>query len=972
MKILKRIITILIVAFILFTNDCYAQPQAYNWYFGYGAALNFSSGNPVSVAGSAIATNEGCATISDPVTGNLLFYTDGIKVWDKNNNQMPNGFGLHGDPSSTQSAVIVPHPDSANIYYIFAADYQANANGITYNEVDMTLNAGLGDVTLKNVQLVTPACEKICAVKHCNGLDYWVVVHGYPGNTYLAYLITPAGVQAPLTTNIGCNIQTDVACIGYLKASPNGRKLCAANSYSTDTAQLFDFDNSTGILSNVITIPFTSYGAYPYGVSFSPNNQVLYIAGEVSGTVYQYDISSNNQTTINASQYIAATGGQDGNMALQLASNGKIYVCEGGLGFLDAINNPNVLGAGCNYTANAVTLNTGHCGLGLPNFVDAWSVTPINTLAHDTTACPGPVVLNPDSGYVSYLWSTGATTQTISVSTSGIYWVRLTGVSTPCDTNPVTYDTINVTITTTLPVNLGPDESVCNNQSVTLNAGNPGDTYTWSTGATTQTITVNTPGTYYVQVSNGACIGRDTIVITQGVAPTVNLGPDSTICSNQSITLNAQNTGDTYTWSTGATTQTITANTTGTYWVNVSNGSCIGSDTVNITVVNIPTQNLGNDTSICAGTSLNLNAGNPGYNYQWSTGATTQTINVSSTGTYWVIVSQASCITPDSINVTVVPVPQVSIGPDSSVCAGQSITLNAENPGDTYLWSTGATTQTISVSNAGSYTVLVNNGTCTGIDTMVLTVLALPVVNIGPDTTICRGNSITLDAGNAGDTYNWSNGATTQTITVDSAGHYSVIVNNIKCSNTDTVNVNIEIPKVDSSSFTENNITGCLPLTVNFNNTSTNATSYLWLFGDGWIDSTKNPSHIFIDTGSFKVTLIIYNSDSICKMKPDTSIFDSITVHNCNIYIPNVFTPNGDGKNELFFIDASGYTNYNLTIYNRWGEKVFSSTDPKILWNGKLNNTGSEAPDGTYYYIFSSNDPTGKVYSTHGYLSLIR
>jgi gliding motility-associated-like protein len=186
------------------------------------------------------------------------------------------------------------------------------------------------------------------------------------------------------------------------------------------------------------------------------------------------------------------------------------------------------------------------------------------------------------------------------------------------------------------------------------------------------------------------------------------------------------------------------------------------------------------------------------------------------------------------------------------------------------------------------------------------------------------------------------------------------------------MNVMVETPKVDSSSFTEENITGCVPLSVTFTNTSTNATSYLWLFGDGWVDSTRNPTHLYIDSGKFTVTLIIFNNDSICRLKPDTSTFDFITTNFCNIYIPNVFSPNNDGKNDLFHIVAEGYSNYNLIIYNRWGEKVFTSTDVNILWNGKLNNTGADAPDGTYYYILNANDPAGKKYSTHGYLSLIR
>lgn len=179
-------------------------------------------------------------------------------------------------------------------------------------------------------------------------------------------------------------------------------------------------------------------------------------------------------------------------------------------------------------------------------------------------------------------------------------------------------------------------------------------------------------------------------------------------------------------------------------------------------------------------------------------------------------------------------------------------------------------------------------------------------------------------------------------------------------------------PIHDSSSFTEANITGCQPLTVTFTNTSTNATSNIWYFGDGWVDSSLNPTHIYFDTGKYTVTLVIFRSDSVCRVAPDTSTFEFIIVDSCNLYIPNIFSPNGDGKNEFFYLNAEGYTSYHLVICNRWGEKLFESNDSKVLWNGKINNTGADVPDGTYYYIFSANDPGGKPYKTHGYLTLIR
>src|ERR1017187_7952449 len=403
---MKKIVLLLAIILIGVCGYTQPPPQNWNWYFGYNCAINFSSGNPIALPNSAIHTEEGCATISD-TAGNFLFYTDGVSVWNKNNVQMPNGFGLYGYTSTTQSALIVPKPDSSNIYFIFTADYQGQAHGINYSEVDITLNSGMGDVTVKNVQLITPACEKLVAIKHCNGLDYWVIAQGFNDSSIYSYLVSPSGVTLPIITNIGIH---DYIGIGYLKASPNGKKIVSAVLYK-DTIQLFDFDNSTGILSNNIHLPFGAYG-----VSFSPDNTKLYTLG---GPLYQYDISSNNQSTIISSQYLVATYSNYG--ALQLGPNNKLYIAESWTHNIDVINFPNISGAGCNYQYNAVNFGTDECIFGLPNFIDANNVEPASIVL-DTTICSTAfLTLNATSIGQNYLWSTGDTSNSISIDSSGTY-----------------------------------------------------------------------------------------------------------------------------------------------------------------------------------------------------------------------------------------------------------------------------------------------------------------------------------------------------------------------------------------------------------------------------------------------------------------------------------------------------------------------------------------------------------------------
>ncbi len=770
-----RTIFCLAVALLFMNTIGEAQPQTNNWYFGNNAAVTFTSGSPVSVTGCAMSTNEGCATISD-ATGNLLFYTDGMSVYNRNNIQMSNGFGLGGNSSSTQSGVILQKPGSTTIYYIFTSDAMGGTFGLCYSIVDMTLNAGLGDVTIKNFNLLAFTAEKVTCVRHCNGTDVWMIAHGLDDNIYYAYLVSNTGVAAPVVSHVGTTYTNNSGyyeeTIGYLKASPDGTRLAAAIWDSIDKVDILDFSNSTGVVSNPITIDYTNIGD-PYGVSFSPNGHVLYVACWVSQLLYQYDLSSGNQATIIASQLQLATGTYPFS-AIQLGLDGKLYVSRNGNTALDAINNPNIVGVGCNYTANAVTIS-GTCAGGLPNFVDAINAsTTTSFLPSDTTVCVGPVTLNAGAGATTYLWSTGETTQTISVAATGIFSVIVTGFTT-CGSN-TQYDTVTVTILPAVTVNLGNDTTLCTGQTITLDAGNAGAAFVWSNGATTQTITVSTTSNYSVTVTAGTCSDIDTITVNFVAAPVVTLGADITVCAGIPVTIDAGNAGAAYLWSNGATTRTINPTTNGTYIVLASFGTCIATDTIQVTFTPLPIVNLGPDQSICNGQSVLLNAGNAGATYLWSDGSTTQTISVLNTGQYWVQVMNGTCIGSDTANVIIGSAPNINLGPDIYLCAGMDIALSVSNLGMLYSWSTGSTAQFIRVNASGEYIVKVNNNGCIGTDTVEVKIYPEVFVSLGADTFICPGTQIQIDAGKVFTSYAWSSGGNNHFIVIEQPGTYTVIV----------------------------------------------------------------------------------------------------------------------------------------------------------------------------------------------------
>ena len=362
-------------------------------------------------------------------------------------------------------------------------------------------------------------------------------------------------------------------------------------------------------------------------------------------------------------------------------------------------------------------------------------------------------------------------------STPGTYTVRLISDGTGECVDP---DTMILTLTV-LPVpivDVGNDSTLCQGDSVVLHAGNPGFAYTWSTGATTESITVKTTGTYWIIVNGGACSDTDTVAIAFIPGPTVTLGNDTVLCAGQPITINAGNPGDTYSWSNGATTQTLSPTATGTYSVTVTNGTnCTGVDTIHITFTPIPVVNLGHDQSLCNNATINLNAYNANCNYLWSDGSTNSTLGVSTAGTYWVKVSNGNCIAYDTITFTVNVAPTVNIGPDIRLCYGQDTVLNAGNPGKSFIWSTGDTTQQITVTSSGWYWVNVYQNGCFGYDSVNVNISKKVEAFIGVDTFICPGDKMILDVGTGYKYYHWMpEGQSSHYINIDQPGTFQVDV----------------------------------------------------------------------------------------------------------------------------------------------------------------------------------------------------
>ena len=380
-----------------------AQHEADNWYFGYNAAITFGSGVPVGLPAGPMIATEGCASLSD-AAGNLLFYSDGVGVWNRDHLLMPNGIGLNGSQTCSQSAMFTPYPGQDSLFYVFTPpDFYADS--FCYSIIDLTLNGGYGDVTVKNVALFSPSTEKVTAVPQANGAGIWVIGHSFDNADFYVYHLTTSGIDPLPVISTAGTPHTGVLDnkIGIMKASPCGDKI-ALTVLDQSFVELFDFDAAMGIVSNAVHLgDFTIGDPWGlYGLVFSPDGSKLYVTQEGDpGVLVQYDLLAGSPAAMIASADTIAllTGaGKFGDM--QMAPDGKIYISRMNAGnFLSSINDPNALGVACTFVDTAFTLLSGSCTHGLPNFMSSIFRTPLNP-CEDHTAVPGMDA----GGIIVHLW----------------------------------------------------------------------------------------------------------------------------------------------------------------------------------------------------------------------------------------------------------------------------------------------------------------------------------------------------------------------------------------------------------------------------------------------------------------------------------------------------------------------------------------------------------------------------------------
>ena len=542
-----------------------------------------------------------------------------------------------------------------------------------------------------------------------------------------------------------------------------------------------------------------------------------------------------------------------------------------------------------------------------------------------------------------------------------------------------------------LNVNLNSD-TICEGDCIDLIAeatlGTEPYTYEWSPGILEVGDSVNVcpeETTTYQVIVTDALGEKDTTEATITVLPypIINLGPDTTLCTGDTLELNAENPGAIYLWQDGSSEQTFTVLSEGVYWVQVDNGGCSFIDSIIVTYVG-PEVDFGPDTVLCEIEDYTLDAGNPGTVYLWQDSSTDQLFEVVDTGEYYVTVTDpaSGCFSTDTILVQAGTL-EVNLGNDTIICFPETLLLDAENPGAVYLWSDASTAQTLSVNSTGIYSVEVNRGFCAGTDSIMVTVQNPEAVFTADDFEGCAPESVDFtdlsDVPEGIVSWFWDfddgGNSTLQnpSHTFISSGTYEVslvITTTDGCVSDTTQSIEILIHPNPEAAFTYSPKEPFLNELVLFEDLSTDAASWFWEFGDGGSSLEQHPNHYYAERGSYTITLIVQNE--ICY---DTAQATIIVDEPVIFYVPNVFTPDGDQFNEIFQpIFSSGFDPYDfhLTIFNRWGEIIFESYDHSKGWDGTYGDQGL-VQDGVYVWVIAFGDiNSDKKYTYSGHVTLLK
>ena len=938
------------------------------------------------------------------------------------------------------------------------------SGGATTQTINVTTGGNYA-VTVTNAAGCTATTSKVITVNalpvpsvtgtlaFCAGKNTTLTVPG----SYASYQWSNGATTSNITVNTASTFTVTVTDANGCTGSKSATTTINANPVPSITG------NNSICQGQSSTINAGSYSGYSWSTGATTSSININTAGNYSVTVTDANGCTGTATfnlAVNANPTPAITGITSfcagGNSTLNAGSGYTNYLWSGGA----TTQTINVTTSG-NYIVTVT--NAAGC-TATTNKVITVNALPVPTISGPAGICPGASANLVAGSYASYLWSNGNTTSSITTNVSGNYTVTVTDVNGCVGSS--NYNLLS--FQNPIPVINGM-AAICQNQNSILDAGSFAS-WQWSTGAVSQTISVNQSGTYSVTVTNNdGCVASTSFNVVVNPLPVPVISGTSEFCSGNSSVLNiGGGSFASYLWNTSATTSTISVSSGGNYVVTVTDANgCTASTNQVVTVWNLPTPIISGNNAICNGTQTTLTAGSYS-NYQWSTGASTDSITVSNGANYIVTVTDVNGCTGTSapFTVTINQLPTAIISGTTSICIGQSTTLQVQFTGTapySYRYSDGTNVSAILNSNITAAQIIVTpvsttdytltqisdancSGNFSGVARVVVNPLPQPVIS-GSDGE-CDGISATLTTGNFA-SYLWSTGATTQSIAVNSSGSYvCTVTSTAGCkasashnfetyplpvvSFTNDSSLTCELPiinftntsqyqlgsvfewNIDNTVYNSLNAThqfsgsGSYPVSliitspnncvgesianvnitvfplpqasftiapdqaplfnseVTFGDVSANAVSWLWDFGDGDTSTLQNVSHFYADPGKYNAKLYVTNV---------AGCIDSLAreIFITPFYIPNAFTPNGDGRNETFFDPgyATNVQSLTMNIYNRWGQLVYTTDNLSKTWDG-VDSKGNLSPQGVYVYALKVTTYSGKHYDYTGSVSLIR
>jgi gliding motility-associated-like protein len=932
-KQFKHIASVLFIYFftIFYSN---AQNETNVWFFGNKLGLDFNNGaKPKGIYNNYFSNDNGVAVICNP-KGKPLFYSNGENVYTTDTlgtGIMDNGNGLLGLKGSTQAAFICPRPGKGKQYYLFTT--RDDGGGLYYNIIDTSLNSGKGRVSIKNRVLLSNSTQRVTIVQHANTTDLWVIAHQWGTDSFYAWRLSAKGFVDTVISEIGFRHSGNINNgKGYLKGSPDGKRL-AMSTWGLDRFDLFDFDNSTGIISNNMVLKHSSI-VRPVGVEFSPNGRYLYgcSLGGVSSplpSMYQFDLNITTDTAMMAAARSMRSPTILPNGAMQTGPDGKIYVAiYSGLS-VGVIFKPDSVAKYNGSFDDAYVGYNKSCKFGLPQYLPHLFFKPkfkfssiclgdtTNFILMDTALISkvrwdfGDISLISDtsnqfSSYYIYKKDTSYMVKLIIIYRNGH---RDTSVQ-------------RVRIFSKPVVDLGHDTTLCSGTFFPLGYDNPKYSYTWDNGGVSPNYqpAIKSSGSYSIEVMDGTCITKDTVKVEIIDVLKPKLGRDTMICEGYSI-LKSINNGQVnvkYLWSNNISDSIMEFDKSGIYSGTISIGKCSNSDTFSLIVKDLPLFSLGKDTVICEGEKLEYSFVKGQKYFLWNDSTISNFKVLSIAGQHSLTIIDSGCSFSDSINLSTKKVPSLDLGRDSLLCEGDSMILEGSIPnGISYEWNNGKFQAVINANKTNTYALKATDGVCTVSDSVYLSFRNKPDLFIGDDTVSCYGDSIDFisNISSPDFLYKWNNDPIySQKKVFRMANSNRIICNatDFVCHLIDTLNINLSL--IGSYDVIRDTVI-CENETLDVSINKPGILNYLWQ------DGSISNSNLFSFQGTYWVKL----------MDKNCSVIDTFSILKEANFNPELGVDTNICDNQLYKLKYQGIKKANMFFTWYQNDIPFANYDSVLI-----------------------------------------